>query len=399
MATSTHAFLSPSAAHRWMNCPASPSLESTVEDKGSIFAAEGSLAHAICEAKLHALIGPMTAGAYYIGANEGETWDKHELYKPEMEDHTDYYRDCVYNKLEEARQNTRDAKLIIEQTLDFRTWIPDGFGTADAIIIADGTMEVIDFKYGKGVAVSAHENPQMMIYALGALELYENDYDIRNIRMTIIQPRLDSVSDYEMTAGDLQYWGNAVLKPKAEEAYKCKDNPIVAEKTEQKAGPWCKFCAVKAQCKALADLAHQESTKHPTPNLLTEDEMAEILHHLPTIKSWLSAVEQYALDQAIDGTHYKGWKLVEGRSIRVITDAAELAARLKNEGYQDDAIYKPQELQTLTVLEKLVGKKTFSGISEGLIVKPQGKPTLAPESDKRKEWTSAADDFAGIEVE
>ncbi len=399
MATSTHAFLSPSAAHRWMNCPAAPSLESEVEDKGSVFAAEGTLAHAICEAKLKAIDGAKIAPIYYEEENDGHCWESHELYHPEMEDHTDYYRDCVFHKLLDARKTTRDAKLIIEQTLDFRTWIPDGFGTADAIIIADGTMDVIDFKYGKGVQVSAHENPQMMIYALGALELYENEYDIRNIRMTIIQPRLDSVSEYEMSASDLQFWGNSVLKPKAEAAYKCKDNPIVAEKTEQKAGAWCKFCGVKAKCKALAELARRQSEDHPTPNLLTDDEMAELLHHLPTIKTWVTAVEQYALEQAIGGAQYKGWKLVEGRSVRVITDAAELAKRLNGEGFQDEAIYKPQELKTLTALEKIVGKKALGDIAGELIVKPQGKPTLVEESDKRKEWTSAAADFAGVNVE
>jgi len=399
MATSSHAFLSPSAAHRWMNCPAAPSLESQVEDKGSVFAAEGSLAHAICEAKLRAINGRKSDITYYQEDNDNALWEEHALYKPEMEEHTDYYRDCVFNKLEEARKTTRDAKLIIEQTLDFRTWIPDGFGTADAIIIADGTIEVIDFKYGKGVQVSAHKNPQMMIYALGALEGFENDYDIKQIRMTIIQPRLDSVSEYEISVEELQNWGAYELRVKAEAAYKCKDNPIVAEKTEQKAGEWCKFCAVKARCKALAELARTSVAEHQDPKLLTAEELAEVLKNTTTIKAWVSAVEEYALQQAIDGTRYPGWKLVEGRSIRVVKDSAALAAKLKENGYADSAIYKPQELMTITALEKLVGKKLFSEIAGDLLVKPQGKPTLAPESDNRKEWSSAASDFEGIEIE
>lgn len=398
MATSTHAFLSPSAAHRWMNCPASPSLESTEEDKGSVFAAEGSLAHAICEAKLNAVLYNATASHFYI-QEAGEDWHSHELYKAEMEEYTDYYRDVVVNKLEEARKTTHDAKLIIEKTLDFRTWIPDGFGTADAIIIADGTMEVIDYKYGKGVAVSAERNPQMMIYALGALETYEDEYDIRNIRMTIVQPRLNNVSEYEISASDLQFWGQTELKPKAEAAYKCKDNPIATASAEQKAGAWCKFCAVKAKCRTLANMAMTNSTEKPDPKLLSDDELAEVLEKTSTIKAWVTAVEEYALEQAISGTKYKGWKLVEGRSVRVITDAAELATRLKNNGYTDDAIYKPQELMTLTALEKIVGKKAFADIADGLVAKPQGKPTLAPESDKRKEWSSADDDFAHIQID
>lgn len=391
MATNSHAFLSPSAAHRWMNCPAAPGLEAEVPDKGSIFAEEGSLAHAICEAKLRAELSGYPPKELYYQENNCKVWTDHELYHPEMEEHTDYYHDVVWNKLEKARETTPDAKLIIEQTLEFRTWIPDGFGTADAIIIADGTMEVIDFKYGKGVQVEATENPQMMIYALGALEEFDLEYDIKQVRMTIVQPRLDHVSEYEIGSHELYSWGKNVLKPAAEYAFK--------KPEEQHAGTWCKFCAVKNRCKKLAAYAQETSSDCQDPKLMSNEDIAILLPKLAIIKSWCSDIEAFALEQAIEGANFPGYKLVEGRSIRIIAKPEEIVEKMKSLGFNDDAIFKPRELQTISALEKLVGKKKFGETMESAIVKPQGKPTLVPVTDKRKELSSAASDFEGIIVD
>lgn len=408
MAAESHAFLSPSAAHRWMNCPAAPGLESRIPDQGSVFAAEGSLAHAICEAKLRAELAGLdtadiikaenkdkfkqTAAEYWYHCESGHAWTEHELYDPEMEEHTDYYHDVVWRKLEEAKQTTPDAQLLIETKLDFRTWIPDGFGTADAIIIADGTMDVIDFKYGKGVQVEAEENPQMMIYALGAFEKFSDEYNIQTVRMTIVQPRLNHVSTWDIEAHELEAWGEKVLIPAAKLAYKKPD--------QQSAGSWCKFCKIKTRCRKFADWMQEGTAKmQEDPRLLTNAEIAELLPRLATIKSWCTDLEAYALEQALAGEHFPGFKLVEGRSVRTILYEEEVIGKMQMLGVKEEDLYKPRQLKGIGELEKMVGKTKFAQTMGSAIVKPQGKPTLVPESDKRKEWSSAASDFEGINID
>lgn len=383
-----HAKISPSAAHRWLHCSAAPSLEATQKDEGSVFAQEGTLAHAICEAKLHSLLGEIPE-KYYFKEN-GAEWTSHELYQPAMEETSDFYLDVVANALQDAREVAPDAKLLIEQNVDLSEYIPEGFGTVDCCIVSDGLMNVVDYKHGKGVEVSAEWNPQMMIYALGAYEYFSDEYDITRVRMTIVQPRIHNLSTFEIEARLLIEWGKKVLKPSAEKAYLGFGGGSV----EQKAGHWCKFCNCRSNCKALADLA--VNTCQGDGRLLTLEEVAELLPKLATIKTWCTDVEEYALKAALEGEKVPGYKLVEGRSIRVVTDKDTLASRLQE--VTDEPIFKPTELLSITNLEKLVGKKKFAELSEGLIVKPQGKPTLAPESDKRKELilNSAEEDFAHI---
>lgn len=377
-----HALLSPSASHRWLNCTAAPRLEANVEDTGSTFAEEGTLAHAYCAKKLKQYLGLPT------DAEEAEIDALNAKYHTgEMDEYTDTYAAIVLEKYNAARALTPDAQLLIETRLDFGAYIPEAFGTADAIIIADGTMEVIDFKYGKGVKVSAVENPQMQIYALGALDRFGFEYNINAVRMTIVQPRIDNLSEYTLDVAALTTWAADTLAPKAKEAYKG---------GEQKPGTWCQFCKVKSSCRALAQLC-QAAPKDP--KLLSAEELAaDVLPILPVIKTWLSGVEDYALQQALAGVKLPGWKIVEGRSVRKITDAEAAGQALTDVGYVKEQVYKPVELRTITDLEKLVGKKQFAAICGDWIEKPAGKPTLAPESDKRKAIDPVADDFKDVQL-
>ena len=384
MGATAHALLSPSAAHRWINCTAAPRLEADVEDKGSEFAAEGTLAHAYCAQKLKAFLGLPT---------EDEAKEIAELndryHTGEMDEYTDTYKTIVLEKYNAARAKTKDALLLIETRLDFSEYVPDAFGTADAIIIADGTMEVIDFKYGKGVKVSAVDNPQMKIYALGAYEKFSFEYKIDRVRMTIIQPRIENFSEWELSVSELMEWTDSVLTPKAQQAYKG-DGPQVP-------GDWCQFCKVKSNCRALTTQCISVATNHPDPKLISADELAtDVLPILATVKTWLAGVEDYALQQALSGVQLPGWKVVEGRSVRKITDQDGAALALNKAGYKTTEIYKPQELRTITDLEKLTGKKQFAVICGDYIEKPQGKPTLAPESDKRPAIDPLADDFKDV---
>lgn len=382
---SSHALLSPSASHRWLHCTAAPRLEEGIKDEGSDYAAEGTLAHAYCAMKLKEFLGLPTDG------EKEEIAALQEKYGTgEMSEYTDTYATIVLEKFNAARAVTPDAQLLVETRLDFSDYVPEAFGTADAIIIADGTMEIIDFKYGKGVKVSAVENPQMMIYALGAYARFAFEYRIDNLRATIVQPRIDNLSEYEITVEELTSWASNVLTPAAEKAYKG-EGP-------QTPGSWCQFCKVKNQCRALADKC--KAAVAVDPKLITPEELAkDVLPMVPIVKTWISGVEEFALAQALSGVQLPGWKIVEGRSIRKITDTNSVADALTKSGYTQSDIYKPIEMRTITELEKLVGKKQFAALCGEWVNKPQGKPTLAPESDKRKAIDPIADDFKGINID
>src|SRR5574344_219220 len=381
-----HALLSPSAAHRWINCAAAPRLEATVEDSGSDYAAEGTLAHAYCAKKLKEFLGLPTV------EEEAEIKALQQYHTGEMDEYTDTYKTIVLERFNAARVFTGDAQLLVETKLDFGIYVPDAFGTADAINIADGVMEIIDFKYGKGVKVSAYQNPQMMIYALGAFEKFNFEYNITSVRMTIIQPRIDNLSEYLITIPELLAWAYDVLIPAAKKAY--------AGGSEQTPGEWCQFCKVKQVCRKYKEICKTAIAKNPDPRLLSPAEIAaEVLPMLSLVETWLSGAKEYSLQLALSGESLPGWKLVEGRSNRKITNADSVAALLNGEGYNNDQIYKPKELQTITELEKLVGKKHFAEVCKDFIDKPQGKPTLVPEDDKRPAINPAVDDFNGINVE
>ena len=379
-----HALLSPSAAHRWMNCTAAPRLEETAEDKGSAYAEEGTLAHAFCAKHLKEFSGMP------IDDENAEIAQLSEKYHTgEMDEYTDTYKVIVLEKFNAARSKTPDAQLLVEVRLDFTKYMPEAFGTADAVIIADGCLEIIDFKYGKGVKVSAYENPQMKIYALGAYEAFSFEYNIDRVRMTIVQPRIDNLSEFEITADDLQAWAVNELQPKANEAF--------SGKGKQQPGEWCRFCKVKCSCKALAATCIKTATEHANPLLVSKEDMESIvLPQIATVKTWLAGIEEYALQQALSGVQYAGYKIVAGRSIRKITDPEAVRQLLESNGYAPEAYTKPRELRTVTDLEKLIGKKRFAELCKDYIDKPQGKPTLVPDSDNRPVFNAAADDFKEI---
>lgn len=391
MSATGHALLSPSSSHRWINCTPSARLEENETDSGSVFAEEGSVAHALCELKLLTLLdgGSGIYGEEIRKAKE-EVVAGEKYIDNEMQECSDSYAADVWGKYNEALQKTPDAKLLVEVGLDFGKYIPDSFGTADAIIIADGQIEVIDFKYGKGVEVSAVENTQMMIYALGAIEEFGGEYDIKSVCMTIIQPRKANISEYTMTAVELSVWAYNVLIPTARLADKGEG--------EQVPGEWCRFCKIKATCAALANRAIATYTQHEVKERIGDAEMPDILKLIPSIKSWCTAVEDYATAQAVNGKVYEGYKIVEGRSVRKISDPEALADVLAGNGYND--VYKPLELKTIGDLEKMVGKKRFAELSQDFIERAKGKPSLVPESDRRPpmDYTSAEEEFKNINL-
>ena len=380
---SQHAFLSPSASHRWLNCTPAPHLEYGVEDKGSDFALEGTLAHAYCARRLKEML------ELPHEEEDAEIAELHDrFYAKEMDEYVDYYVTTVWQKYLEASDKTRDAKLLVEVRLDFSKYIPESFGTSDAVIIADGMMEVIDFKYGKGVKVDAKGNPQMQIYALGAYEAFSDEYRIESVRMTIVQPRIDNVSVADISIKNLVAWGIRILRPRAYMAYRGEG--------EQVPGEWCQFCKVKPRCKAIATKSMEIVRRFDDKDLLTKEDMEnEILPALPVVRTWLDGIEKYALDQALSGVDYEGYKVVAGRSIRRITDAEAVSDVLSRNGYSTELFLKPRELRTITDLEKLIGRSKFSELCGEYIDKPQGKPTLVPVTDKRPPF-NPADDFAGI---
>ena len=380
---SAHAVLSPSSAGRWLVCTPSARLEQKFPDQSGEAALEGVLAHALAELMLRTRSSEQP-GMY---SDEISAIKQHARYSEDMLFHVESYVTFVENQLQEARESTTDAVLLIEQLLDLRSWVPDGFGTADAVIIADDLMEIIDLKFGKGVPVSATSNKQMMLYALGAIYKFGIAYDIHTVRMSIFQPRLDNVSTFEMSADALQHWADTSLAPLARLAFAGEGDFIP--------GDHCRFCKARAQCKAFAD-QNLVLAKHDFKDqtLLSDNQISSILLLADQFKRWLSDLEEFALSAAVSsGKQWPGLKLVEGRSIRTWTSQDEVARTLINAGIPEAIIYE-RKLLGLTAMEKALSKKTFNDLLTGLIIKPQGKPALVPLNDKRTELNSASKDFA-----
>jgi hypothetical protein len=389
---SAHAVLSPSGASRWLACTPSARLEQTFPDSAGIAAREGTLAHALGELLLLHALGRVTETTY---ENRLATIQSNDLYNTAMFGHAEDYATFVLERFAEAKAGTPDAILEIEVKLDLTEYIQQGFGTGDAVIIADGTLELIDMKYGKGVEVSAFENKQMMLYGLGALKFYALAYDIHDISMTIFQPRLENFSNWSITVEHLRAWGDTVLRPRAALAF--------AGEGEFQPGTHCRFCRAKAVCRANADYQLEKVRKDfAAPDLLTDEEIADVLERVSGIENWLTAVKDFALVSAVnDGKKWPGFKLVEGRSNRVIADEEKVVARLRDLSYGEELIYN-KKIKGIGDLEKLLGKKGFAEELGQWVVKPKGKPTLVPESDKRPEISSADSakaDFAEVEIE
>ena len=372
MPPSEHAVLSASSANRWLHCPPSVRLSEGYMDKASVFAMEGTSAHELCEYKLRSALG-MEA------ENPTENLD---FYNTEMEECAEGYATYILELVEKAKETCSDPVVMVEQRVDFSRYVPEGFGTADCIIIADETLNIVDYKHGKGVEVSAEDNPQMKLYALGALELFDCLYDISKVQMTIFQPRLSNVSEFVMDKADLLNWANDELTAKAELAFEGKG--------ELCCGEWCKFCKAKANCKERArvnmEMAQYEFRKS---SLLTDKEVVEILSRIDELTSWASDVKNFALEQAVRGKQWPGWKVVEGRSNRKYTDEGAVAQVVKNAGYNP----YDEKIMGITNMTKMLGKEKFNELLGDFVERPQGKPTLVTEDDNRPEMNTAKEDF------
>ena len=367
-----HAYLAASASHRWLKCPPSARLCAQEEDRGSPYAQQGTDAHELCQYLLESALGRDCRDP-----TNNLTW-----YDGEMQEAAEGYRDFVLEQIADARKTCPDPLVCVEQVLDFSKWVEHGFGTGDCVIVADDLLHVIDFKYGVGVLVEAEDNSQLKLYALGAIDAFGDLYDIRRVRLSIYQPRRANISSWEMTKDDLLAWAENVLAPIAKLAY--------AGEGQYAAGDHCVFCKAKATCRARAEynleLAKLEMAEAPT---MSPEEISEILPRIDSLVSWAEDVKAYALRQALCGTRFPGWKLVEGRSNRRFTDEA-LAARIA-----EDAGFEPWERKLLGIsaLQKQMGRKQFDELLGSLVTKPPGKPVLAPETDKRPIYNTAQTDF------
>lgn len=371
-----HALLSASGAHRWLECTPSAQLELQFPQSASEYAEEGTAAHELCELTARYWLGEISEAEY---ENRRDELAKGKYYNAEMQECANDYAKFVAEKTAAARETCEDAFTALEVRVDFSKYVKDGFGTGDCIIVSDNVLEIIDFKYGKGVRVEAAGNPQMKLYALGAYLEYNTLFDIDSVRMTIFQPRLSGVqSSDEITVKELLEWAEKYVKPRAKLAYKGEGEFAPSEEV-------CKFCRAKAQCKARADKNLKLFDEAPDILLLTPEDAGKILEQAGDIQSWLADLESLVSSTLLAGQPVEGWKMVEGRSNRRFTDELKVVAAMKAAGYDESLLYE-RKLITLTQMEKDFGKKAVAETLGELIVKPQGKPTLAPAKDKCPEF-------------
>jgi len=378
--TRAHARLNASSSHRWMMCPPSVKLSEQFEDKPSSYAEEGTFLHELCELKLHRYLGDMPVEL--IEQQYAEHRDS-DFYSDEAESITDEYVAFCIETIEAVRSSCFDPLIMVEHRLDYSEYVPDGFGTGDLIIVADGVLEVIDFKGGRGVLVEATRNSQLMLYGLGALLEFDSLYDIRYVRMTIVQPRLSNLSSCEMGADELIRWAETEVRPKALMAYEGKG--------EFCAGEWCRFCKARYTCRKRSEYHMRLAERNfRQPDLLSDEEIADILPVAESLNNWVQDLLAYATQEAVGGKSWPGYKLVAGRTVRKYTSEAEVIRAATEAGYTD--IYKTT-LLGVGDLEKRLGRKKFSEVLGKYIVKPAGAPTLVPETDPRKPYADAASAF------
>lgn len=403
MATpNAHAFLSASSAARWAHCTASPHFEKDFPSTTSVFAEEGTLAHSFCELYAKLRFTDMKQEEFSEGI---ANLQRAELYDPEMLKTAEFYADYLWRVSLEYKN---PPHVVTEVRLDLTEYIPEGFGTSDCILIGDGKLTVVDYKHGKGVAVSAKDNFQMRLYALGALKRYAPFFSITQVMTAIVQPRIredasEGISEELLTAEELGAWGEWI-KPLAQAAF-------TGEGVEFHPGDWCHFCRGRAACKARADnYTALEDFKDIPPkgkangadiisgNYLTNKQIGDLLNRAEGLKQWAEDLKDYALGAILNGETIPGYKVVEGRSQRKIEDPDKAVEALLRAGYPKEILYE-YKLRTLTALEKAVGKKDFTSIAGEFIVKPAGAPTLVPESDRRKAYSPAAADFREVAKE
>lgn len=372
-----HAFLSASSSHRWLACPPSAMLCAQEADQSSPYAKQGTNAHELCEYLLNEALGRHTR----------DPTEDLDYYDAEMQSCAEGYRDFVMEQVEEAKSLCPDPLVCVEQRLDFSRWVENGFGTGDCVIVADGLLHVIDYKHGVGILVSASGedgtgNTQLKCYALGALDTFSDLYDIHRVKLSIYQPRRENVDTFELSVTDLMQWAEQILAPIAKLAY--------AGEGDYNAGDHCQFCKVKAICRERADynmeLAKFDFADPPT---LDDTEIAGILPMIDSLVSWATDIKEYALQQALSGVQYEGFKVVEGRSNRKYINDTAVAEAVLAAGYDP---YE-KKLLGITAMTQALGRKTFNEILGGLVYKPQGKPVLVPATDKRPELNTAVNDF------
>ena len=373
-----HALLSASSSHRWLECPPSAKLCAQHPNRASPFTLQGTDAHLLGAWKLETALGKIV---------RDPTPDL-DYYDAEMAECTDAYAAFVMEQLAEARKSCKDPIVLVEQKLDFSRWVPDGFGTGDACIVSDDTIHVIDLKYGTGILVDAQWNPQVMCYALGLLEAYDGIYEIRNVRMSIFQPRRDNVTTFALKKEELLAWAENTLKPIAEDAY--------AGEGEFRAGSHCQFCAVKATCRKRAEY-NLEMARYDfdMPATLNGNEIAAILPRIDQLIAWGNDVKDHALEQALSGKHFPGYKLVAGRAVTKYLDDNAVARAVESAGED------PWERKVLgvTAMRTMLGRKRFDELLGPYLIRPAGKPTLVPEADKRPALDLAKTDFTTEEKE
>lgn len=377
-----HAILSASGAAKWMNCPPSALMEAELPDKSTEWSRAGTLAHEFCDINIKEHFQYMTRSVCTRNRNK---FRKEELYSQEMEEHAKGYLDYVIEKIKD-----NDAYVLAETKVDFSEYVPDGFGTCDCIIIQNDMLTIIDFKYGTGVKVSAEDNPQMKLYALGAIDMFGEVYDFDKVEMCIYQPRLNHIDECIRSVEEIVIWGDKEVRPTAELA--------IEGKGEFKAGDHCHFCKLNAKCKHLCkhnmgvikDEFEDESGTLSTA-CLTPDDYVMILERMKLVKNWLTKVEDHVINGILNNElEIPGYKVVEGRSIRKYRDADEVANRLIDNGYEESVIYE-KNLLSLSKLEKVLGKKTFAELLSDMVDKPKGKPTIVLASDKRPAYTTDSD--------
>ena len=369
-----HSLLSASASHRWLNCPPSARLCEKYEDKPSEYAQEGTDCHELCAYKVEKALGHRVR-------NPTETLT---YYNSEMEDCAEGYCSFVMEQVAEAKKSCADPLVLVEQRLDYSRYvgIEGSFGTGDCVIVSDGLLHIIDYKHGLGVLVSAEKNSQLSCYALGALDLFDGIYDITEVSLTIYQPRRENISTYTMSKDELLTWADTVLSPTAKLAYDGKG--------DFKAGDHCQFCKAKANCRKRAEY-NLELARYDfeMPAALEDDEVASILTKVDELVSWAGDLKEYALQKALSGTKFTGFKVVEGRSNRKYTDEDAVARTVETAGFDP---YE-KKLLGITAMSQALGKKKFEELLGGLVYKPPGKPALVPESDKRPAMNTAIEDF------
>lgn len=365
-----HSLLSPSSSSRWLNCTPSARLAETAENKSSVYAEEGTLFHEICEYCL----AQWNAGVWEpdpFGEELPELKDDHlmhPLFKQEMFRHARNYCDFVMNENYNLEKSDGACKLLLEEKVDISEYAPECFGSVDCQLVGRDTLIVIDLKYGEGVKVYAERNTQMMLYALGAIK---GKPSIKTIRLVIAQVRLNHFDVWEISANDLLQWADMVLKPTAKKAF--------AGKGEQKIGDWCGFCPVKAQCRKQYEAVVNDFDRYEYPELLTEDEICDLIEKIDKYKGWLESVNKFVYDEALRGHKWKGYKLVAGRSSRVITDEEAIRQDLLTKKYLEDEIFNIK-LKGIGDLEKLVGKKQFSALYGQYVKSKPGNPKLVPDT-------------------